>query len=209
LLRTRQNRAQFSTKKNHADGQLMPEINQGKTKSASAIISCLRAGWERGDSGPSGSSHLLQEAHMGNNGMAHLRVFDVRNAILGAGVFNDAPEVAVMHMGNFGKEVMLDLEIEAAHQPADEFIPGRKISRGLQLVDRPFIFQPACLFMRHGEMRMLYGMSQLENDAEHEAGNQRKDEEAGEPGNEAQDIDRHGHKNKEIKKLEAPEHEVI
>src|SRR5690606_14971793 len=110
---------------------------------------------------------------------------------------------------NFGKQVMLYLEIEPAYQPADKPVVGGKVGRGLELVYGPFIFHFPGKFIGHGEMRMLYRMGQLENDAQYKAGYQAYGQESDKPGNGANEKDRQHYKKKCMRQLVKPEQKMI
>ena len=67
----------------------------------------------------SGSSHLPQEFNMRNDSISYSWIFDIRNAILLANLFDYSANRGVMNMRNFRKQVVFDLEIQTTNQPTD------------------------------------------------------------------------------------------
>ena len=112
-----------------------------------------------------GSAHTFQMRCMRNDGMPHLAVFNIFYAVLFAGLFNDLADGRVVDVRNLREEVMLYLEIQSAYQPGNEFIPGRKVCRGLYLVDGPFVLNFIDVFGRNRESGFFNGMCQLKNNA--------------------------------------------
>src|SRR5690606_10508549 len=140
--------------------------------------------------------HLPQKGYMRCYGIAHFGIFNIADAIFLAGLAYDFADSGIVYVRNFGKQVMLYLEIEPAYQPADKPVVGGKVGRGLELVYGPFIFHFPGKFIGHGEMRMLYRMGQLENDAQYKAGYQAYGQESDKPGNGANEKDRQHYKKK-------------
>lgn len=87
-----------------------------------------------------GPAQVAQMADMRNHSPAHTGIFDIGDTEILAGIPDDLADGRVMHMGYPGKQVMFDLEIEAAHPPGNKPVTGRKIGGGFELVDSPFVF---------------------------------------------------------------------
>jgi len=62
--------------------------------------------------------------------------------------------------------MVLNLKIQPAHKPGNEFIMSGKIGCCIYLVYRPLIFNFIRLNIRNRECRVLYGMRQLKYDAD-------------------------------------------
>src|ERR1700761_9407989 len=76
-------------------------------------------------------------------------------------------------------------------------------------MDRPFVLHLARSFIRHGASRMLDRMRELKDHAQHKTCNHREDDKADHPVVPAQPVDRQRDEDKDMEKLETPEHEVI
>ena len=104
------------------------------------------------------------------NRQPHPGILNVGNVKLPAGFLDDLTNGRIMHMRYFGKQVVLNLEIESANQCGNELIAGGEIGSGLQLVNCPLILQAVIGHIRHGKMRMLYSVSQLKHNAQYKTG---------------------------------------
>jgi hypothetical protein len=60
-------------------------------------------------------AHLAQEGDVGGYGVAHLRIFLVGEVEFGAGFADDFAQLGVVNVRDFGEQVVLYLEVEAAH----------------------------------------------------------------------------------------------
>ena len=87
-----------------------------------------------------GPSHLPQVHGMRNNGMAHPSELCIFYIKIGTGLFDDFADGRVMHMRNFWEKVVLNLKIQSANQPGNQFIFCSKIGGGKHLVYGPLIF---------------------------------------------------------------------
>src|SRR5882757_194948 len=118
---------------------------------------------------------------MRGNGITHPGIFNIDQAVLLAGLPDDLADGRIMNMGYLGEKMMLDLEVQSAYQPGNDRVAGSKISRRLDLVHRPFVFQLIGVDISNGKSRMLHRMRQLEYQAQHKTGDTRKDDEPNHP----------------------------
>src|SRR5579872_4952581 len=153
--------------------------------------------------------HLPQKGDVRGHGIMHPWIFYVDEPIFLTGLPDDPADRRIMNMGYFREEMMLDLEIQPAHQPAHDRVMGREICGRFELMDRPFVFHLSRLHIRYGECRMLHCMRQLKYHAQHKTGYHGKDDEADHPVVPAQPVDRQHDKDKRMECLEPPEYQVI
>ena len=146
---------------------------------------------------------------MRSNRIPHPRVLDIDQPIFLAGLPDDLADRRIMDVRYFWEKMMLDLEIQAAYQPANHGIPGSKIGSRTDLVDRPLVFHLPGDDICRREGRILDRMGQLKDHAEDKAGDQREDREADHPVEPAQPIDREEDEQEGVEQLETPEHEMI
>ena len=86
---------------------------------------------------------------MRNNSMPHFWILDIGHIVFRAGLLDDLADPGIMNVRNLGEQVVFDLEIQSANQPADELIPGREVGRCF-LIDGWPIRHPAYRYL-HGE----------------------------------------------------------
>ena len=142
----------------------------------------------------SGPAHVFQVRGMRNDGMAHFSEFNIFYAVFLAGLFNDLADGRVVDMRDFREQVMFYLEIQTANKPADHFIPGGKICRGLYLVYGPFILNGIDICIGYRESGFLHRVRQLKNNAQYKAGKHGIGQKTNQPRKKAPEIDRHQHK---------------
>src|SRR6218665_1595843 len=150
------------------------------------------------------SSHLTQERYMRRNRIPNAAVFDVLNAIFLASLLDDLADRRIMYVRNFREKMVFNLEVQATNEPADDLVACCKVRRGLQLVDRPFIFHFTRCIVRQREMRVLNSMSELEYDAEHKACNNSHGDESNYPGYKTYEIDWQRNEDKDVRHFIEP-----
>src|SRR4051812_33839082 len=82
---------------------------------------------------------------------------------------DDLRNLVVVNMRNLREEVMLDLVIQAAHEPGDNAVATAEIDGGLNLMNRPSVFHPAFALRgenRHGELGAIDAVGKLKDDRE-------------------------------------------
>lgn len=131
---------------------------------------------------------------MAGHGIAYPGILDIVDAVFLTGLPDDLADGRIVYMGYLGEEVVFNLEIESAYQPAHQFVMCRKISGGFQLVNCPLVVELAAHFIGHGEGGMFHGMGQLEYNAQYKAGNQGENQETDQPGAEAHHVNRQSDK---------------
>src|SRR5882724_12560850 len=102
-------------------------------------------------------------------------------------------------MRYLGEKMMFDLKIQATDQPGDHGIARGKIGRRLDLVYSPFILHLIGLYISDREGGMLDSMRQLEDQAQHKAGNAGEDGKPDHPVRKPKHIDRNGHEQESMK----------
>ena len=118
---------------------------------------------------------MFEKGHVRRNCIPHFLVFDIRYSKLTAGLLDNAADLRVVYVRDLGKQVVLDLEVEAAYKPADPFAVRRKISRCLQLVNCPLVVNFTGLRIRYRKMRVFHGVRQLEYNGNDQPGHHGKD----------------------------------
>ena len=105
---------------------------------------------------------------MGTNGSEAAAVNGVFDTEFGARLFHDARDAGVVDVAHTGKQVMLDLEVEAPDVPTQDTIALREVRGGLHLVHRPGPFySPAWIGMWKRDL--LDTVRQLKDQDEDEA----------------------------------------
>jgi hypothetical protein len=126
-------------------------------------------------------TQVFKVMHMRRQGEPHFRVFDIGDAEIFTGFFDDLADCRIVYMRDLGEQVVFNLEIQSAYQPGNYLIVGGKIGRGFQLVDGPLIFQ-FILVIGVGKLGMFHSMRQLEYDAQYKSGKKAKYQETYQPG---------------------------
>lgn len=153
--------------------------------------------------------HLAKEGHVRRNSHSYFRILDILDTVFLAGAFDDLADGRIVYMGDLGKQVVFDLEIEAADQPANQLILGSKIGRRLDLVNGPFIFHLTRGLIRQREMGMLDRVSELEDDTQYETGHETHAQETDQPGQEANDINRQCYEDERVREFIEPEFNML
>src|SRR5688572_31108112 len=83
-----------------------------------------------------------------------------------------------MHMGYPGEQVMLDLEVETPDIPGKQFIVRREVHGGIHLMNCPVVLHNT-FCIGHRVCCAFQGMSELEYDGQHHAGNKMHQQKAG------------------------------
>jgi hypothetical protein len=96
-------------------------------------------------------------------GVAHLRVLVVRDIKLLTHLLDDLADGGIVHVRNLWEQVMFYLKVQAAYEPANDFIMGSEVGGGFNLVNGPLVFQLIRDFVGHGEGGVLYSVRQLEH----------------------------------------------
>lgn len=146
---------------------------------------------------------------MRGHGITHPGKFYIRQPIFLASLPDDLADGRIMDMGYFGEKMMFDLEVQSPHQPGNDWVVSGEISRGTDLVYGPFVLQSARFDIGDREGGMLYGMCQLEYEAQHEPGDAREYHEADQPVQEPELIDRQENEQEGMDQFKTPEDQVI
>ena len=93
----------------------------------------------------------------------------VADAVGPAHAFDDLREGRVVGMADPRKEVMLDLEIEAADEPRQRTVSMREIHRRFDLMGCPIALHDLCGQRRFGEGGLAKAMGLLKNHAKQNA----------------------------------------
>jgi hypothetical protein len=79
---------------------------------------------------------------------------------------HDLADSGIVYVGDLREEVVLDLEIQAAYQPAYQFVTGGEVGGCFDLVRREFVGQFIGLDISQRKLGMFYRMRELEHDAQ-------------------------------------------
>lgn len=123
---------------------------------------------------------LFQGVKMGFYGFAEGLVKVIRDAELFSGTLYNRADGGVVDAADPGEEMVLDLKIETAHVPAQDFAVPREVCRGAHLVDHPMLLDPV-VFVRLRMLRLFDHVCQLKGDAHDDAGRQVEAGETDEP----------------------------
>ena len=146
---------------------------------------------------------------MRSHSIPHPRIFDIDQTIFETGLPDDLADRRIMNVGYFGEKMMLDLEIESAHQPGYHRVTRSEIRGSFDLMYRPFVLHLARGLVGNRESRMLHRMRQLKDHTQHKPGYQGEDGKADHPVKPAQPVDRKANEQERMENLETPEHEVV
>src|ERR1700676_3797095 len=105
--------------------------------------------------------------------------------------------------------MMFNLKIQSPYQPRYKSVMGSKICRGIYLVNGPLVFNFVGIYIGYGKTCMFHGMGQLENNADQETGDGRRNKKSNDPGSNTCHIYRKGNKNKCMKQFKKPKVDMI
>src|SRR5882757_4949003 len=151
-----------------------------------------------------GTAKAAEVADVGGDGFGHGAVFEVLDVAFEADLLHDLADLGVVDVRDAREEVVLDLEVEAADQPCDQLAAGGEVGGGGDLVDGVLLRQEVAGGVGEGEVGVLDGVGELEDDGEGEAGGHGHGDEAGEPGQEADAVNGDRHEDDGVKGFAAP-----
>ena len=106
---------------------------------------------------------LLQKTMVCDYSSAHTRVGDIGNAKLSARSLDDFADRRIVDVANARKQVVLDLEIQAAAVPRRQLAFWRKIHGGLHLVNGPFVVDFTRIRIRTRKSIVFHDVGELED----------------------------------------------
>src|SRR5205085_2037781 len=74
------------------------------------------------------------------------------------------------------EEMVLDLEVEPAHEPREERAPGSEVHTGLELMDRPLLLESISVRRRRSKLRRVVAVCELKYGSQASAEGERRDE---------------------------------
>jgi hypothetical protein len=113
-------------------------------------------------------SKVSQVFEVSHDGASHRFEFMVWQVAFGGGLLDDIGNFSVMDMADVREQMVLDLMVQSAGKPVDDFVFRRKVGRRIKLMDCPGVFDFA-IFVGNGIRRFIYNVRQLEHDAQNQS----------------------------------------